>query len=76
MSETVRLDHGTIAYRDLGAGEPIVFVHGLLVDGRLWAGVAEGLASGFRVWCPTGRWARTERRWTRTPTSPRREWQR
>ena len=52
MSEKVQLDHGTIAYRDLGAGEPIVFVHGLLVDGRLWAGVAEGLASGFRCLVP------------------------
>ena len=47
-TKTVALPQGTISYRDLGAGEPIIFVHGLLVDGRLWTGVAERLASDFR----------------------------
>lgn len=45
---TVDLAQGRIAYRDLGEGEPILFVHGLLVDGRLWDGVAERLAASFR----------------------------
>ena len=45
---TVEIAQGRVAYRDLGAGEPIVFVHGLLVDGRLWVGVAERLASDYR----------------------------
>jgi pimeloyl-ACP methyl ester carboxylesterase len=31
--EEVKLPQGTIRYRDSGAGEPIVFVHGLLVNG-------------------------------------------
>lgn len=39
---------GPIAYRDLGSGEPILFVHGLLVDGRLWDGVVERLRADFR----------------------------
>jgi pimeloyl-ACP methyl ester carboxylesterase len=43
----VELAQGTIRYRRIGAGEPLVFVHGLLVDGRLWDGVAERLASRF-----------------------------
>jgi pimeloyl-ACP methyl ester carboxylesterase len=47
-TKTVALPQGTISYRDLGDGEPIIFVHGLLVDGRLWTGVAERLATGFR----------------------------
>ncbi len=47
-TKTVALPQGTISYRDLGDGEPIIFVHGLLVDGRLWTGVAERLASDFR----------------------------
>lgn len=44
----VDLAQGRVAYRDLGEGEPILFVHGLLVDGRLWDGVAERLAAGHR----------------------------
>jgi pimeloyl-ACP methyl ester carboxylesterase len=46
--KTADVPQGTISYRDLGAGEPILFVHGLLVDGRLWDGVAERLADRFR----------------------------
>jgi pimeloyl-ACP methyl ester carboxylesterase len=51
MSE-VELPQGPIVYRDLGEGEPLLFVHGLLVDGRLWSGVAEALASGHRCLVP------------------------
>lgn len=50
--DLARTAAGPIAYRDLGAGEPIVFVHGLLVDGRLWSGVAERLAGRFRCLVP------------------------
>ena len=56
MTETLtaKLSRGTVRYRDLGPrdGEPIVFVHGLLVDSRLWDGVAEGLAGEFRCLLP------------------------
>jgi pimeloyl-ACP methyl ester carboxylesterase len=52
MSATARTPHGEIAYRELGEGAPIVFVHGLLVDGRLWSGVAEQLAAGHRCIVP------------------------
>ncbi|HEX4186906.1 MAG TPA: alpha/beta hydrolase [Solirubrobacteraceae bacterium] len=48
----VRLPQGTIRYRDLGAGEPIVLVHGLLVNGELWRDVAPTLAEDFRVIVP------------------------
>jgi len=50
--EIARTPAGPIAYRDLGAGEPILFVHGLLVDGRLWSGVAERLQDDFRCLVP------------------------
>lgn len=50
--KTVETPHGPIAFRDLGAGEPILFVHGLLVDGRLWSGVAERLQGDFRCIVP------------------------
>jgi pimeloyl-ACP methyl ester carboxylesterase len=46
------LPQGQVAYRELGNGEPIIFVHGLLVDGRLWDGVAERLSADFRCLVP------------------------
>jgi pimeloyl-ACP methyl ester carboxylesterase len=48
----VALPQGTIRYRDFGVGEPIVFVHGLLVDGTIWRKVAPLLASEFRCIVP------------------------
>jgi pimeloyl-ACP methyl ester carboxylesterase len=46
------LPQGTIRYRDEGAGEPIVFVHGLLANGELWRDVGPRLAADFRVIVP------------------------
>jgi pimeloyl-ACP methyl ester carboxylesterase len=47
-THTIELPQGSIRYRESGDGEPIVFVHGYLVDSRLWDGVAERLAGDFR----------------------------
>ncbi len=46
------LSAGSVRYREAGEGEPIVFVHGLLVDGRLWNGVADLLSDRFRCIVP------------------------
>jgi pimeloyl-ACP methyl ester carboxylesterase len=46
------LPQGPIHYRDVGSGDPIVFVHGYLVDGRLWEGTATALAGQFRCISP------------------------
>lgn len=40
---------GSIAYREAGAGPPLVLLHGGLVDGRSWRWQLDGLAEGFRV---------------------------
>jgi pimeloyl-ACP methyl ester carboxylesterase len=53
----VALTGATISYRVLGPDDspypPVLFVHGILVDHRLWSGVAEGLAHrGFRCILP------------------------
>jgi pimeloyl-ACP methyl ester carboxylesterase len=48
----VQLAQGTIRYREIGSGEPIVLVHGLLVNAQLWRGVAPLLARDFRVIAP------------------------
>jgi pimeloyl-ACP methyl ester carboxylesterase len=49
---TVDLPAGTIAYRERGEGPPIVFVHGVGVNGDLWRGVVPGLAGGHRCIAP------------------------
>jgi pimeloyl-ACP methyl ester carboxylesterase len=51
MSE-VKLSQGTINFRESGEGPPIVFVHGLLVDGRLWRKVTPLLEDRFRCIVP------------------------
>lgn len=59
MSETkgnqrkeIELPAGRIRYREAGSGPPVVFVHGYLVDGRLWDGVVDGLADRCRCIAP------------------------
>jgi pimeloyl-ACP methyl ester carboxylesterase len=42
------LSPGPIRYRDQGEGAPVVFVHGFLVDGRIWEGVADRLSVRHR----------------------------
>jgi pimeloyl-ACP methyl ester carboxylesterase len=48
----IELAHGTVRYSDEGAGPPIVFVHGALVDGRLWEPVVERLRGAARCVVP------------------------
>lgn len=47
-----RLSGGPVRYRDHGEGRPLVFLHGLLVNSRLWRAVAPGLAGDARVIVP------------------------
>jgi pimeloyl-ACP methyl ester carboxylesterase len=50
---SIDLRQGTVRYRDsAGSGEPIVFVHGLLVNGSLWRKVAPPLAADYRCIAP------------------------
>ena len=51
-SRSVDLEQGTIRYRETGEGEPIVFVHGYLVDGRLWSETAKHLSASHRCILP------------------------
>jgi pimeloyl-ACP methyl ester carboxylesterase len=54
MKRTIELQQGTINYLDEGEGPPLVFVHGLLVDGRLWREVTPSLTASHR--CITPDW--------------------
>ena len=46
------LQQGTIRYRDEGTGPVLLFVHGALVDGRLWDPTVERLRDRFRCVVP------------------------
>jgi pimeloyl-ACP methyl ester carboxylesterase len=48
----IDLPAGRIRYREAGSGKPVVFVHGFLVDGRLWDGVVDALSDRFRCIAP------------------------
>jgi pimeloyl-ACP methyl ester carboxylesterase len=57
MTETderreIDLPAGRIRYREAGEGKPVVFVHGYLVDGRLWDGVVDRLSDRYRCLAP------------------------
>src|SRR5258708_9982714 len=57
-SSVADLPQGRLAYRATGPASssrpPVVFVHGVLVDARLWGPVAERLAAaGIRSYAPT-----------------------
>lgn len=54
----VRLPSGTIEYEVRGPAEsarpPVLFIHGAVLDSRLWAPVADALADlGYRCYLPT-----------------------
>jgi pimeloyl-ACP methyl ester carboxylesterase len=48
----IELAAGRIRYREAGKGRPVVFVHGFLVDGRLWGGVVDRLSGRYRCIAP------------------------
>jgi pimeloyl-ACP methyl ester carboxylesterase len=50
----LRVPNGTVVYRERGEGDPIVFVHGFLVDSTLWRKVVPLLCDQAR--CITPDW--------------------
>ena len=52
IASEIDLPAGRIRYREAGEGKPVVFVHGYLVDGRLWDGVVDRLSDRFRCLAP------------------------
>jgi pimeloyl-ACP methyl ester carboxylesterase len=48
----ITLPQGTISYRDTGEGPPVVFLHGLLVDGTVWRKVTPLLDGAARSIAP------------------------
>ena len=53
QSHEVELGQGTVRYRERGSGEPLVFLHGVLVNGDLWRNVVPRVAEqGYRCIVP------------------------
>ncbi len=52
VQKEVQLSQGIIRYRESGIGEPLVFIHGLLVNGDLWRKVVPTLAKNYRCIVP------------------------
>jgi len=52
VQKEVPLCQGIVRYRECGSGEPIVFVHGLLVNGDVWRKVVPTLAQRYRCIIP------------------------
>lgn len=52
QQKEIQLPQGTIRYREAGEGKPVVFVHGFLVDHRLWDGVVDRLSDRCRCVAP------------------------
>jgi pimeloyl-ACP methyl ester carboxylesterase len=50
--KAVELSAGTVRYRDVGSGPPILFVHGLLANGLLWRKVTPLLTDRARCIVP------------------------
>jgi pimeloyl-ACP methyl ester carboxylesterase len=48
----VELPHGTVHYSESGTGAPVVFLHGYLMGGGLWAPVVRLLEGEFRCLVP------------------------
>jgi pimeloyl-ACP methyl ester carboxylesterase len=50
--QEARLPQGTIRYREMGTGDPILLVHGFMVNSLLWRKVVPRLSGDFRVIAP------------------------
>jgi pimeloyl-ACP methyl ester carboxylesterase len=48
----VSIPQGTIEYRERGTGDPVVFIHGALVNADLWRKVVPALSKDFRCIAP------------------------
>ena len=48
----VELPQGRISYREEGTGEPLIFIHGIVVNGDLWRRVVPQLSGEFRCIVP------------------------
>lgn len=53
MDHKLNTSYGTILYQDIGAGMPIIFLHGTLSNANTWRKIIEPLSQHFRCIVPT-----------------------
>jgi len=46
---SIRVDDWEFAYEDTGAGDPVILLHGLLMDRTMWEHQIEGLRDAYRI---------------------------
>ena len=56
MGTYIELGPVTTWYEELGEGEPLVLLHGRLVDARFFSRTLPPLAEHFHVYLPERRW--------------------
>jgi len=52
LSPILKLENINLFYQDIGAGTPIVLLHGLTLSGSMWKPQIEGLSDSFRLIVP------------------------
>lgn len=52
VRKRIELSGGAVHYTEAGRGQPIVFVHGVFVNGNVWRKVVAQLSSGYRCIAP------------------------
>ncbi|MBI5924658.1 MAG: alpha/beta hydrolase [Aquabacterium sp.] len=52
QQKVLQLPQGSLRYLDQGQGQPVVFVHGLMVDGQLWQPLVAELGPSWRCILP------------------------
>lgn len=52
VQESVPVNGISMAYRDIGEGEPLVLLHGFMGTGAMWDAILDELASRYRVIVP------------------------
>lgn len=52
--DSVRLNGISLAFRDIGAGEPVVLLHGFMASGLMWdrSGITDALSARYRLIIP------------------------
>ena len=53
IESSIELSAGAMPYTESGAGPPLVFIHGVFVNGLLWRKVVPQLETRFRCIVPT-----------------------
>jgi pimeloyl-ACP methyl ester carboxylesterase len=52
VDKTIETNGGTLFYRDIGSGHPVLLLHGFAEDGAVWDAVSQNLSANVRLLIP------------------------